>query len=121
MRSVTVQILSGPDTSTQTGAAFWVGQICSASFVPIFGDVTAAGTVKIQASNDIPPSGTVAVKYTPASTSWADIPSATSTIASGVGPAIVIDNMCFAYIRAVYTKVSGGTTTVTVNMNQIGV
>lgn len=112
MRNVPVTMINAVDTATQTGAPVFVGQQIAASFVSVFGDVTAAGTVKIQGSNEAPigdPS-----KYVASNGSFADIPSATSTIASGVGPAIVLTTMNFQYIRAVYTRSSGGSTTVLV-------
>lgn len=111
--SAPTQILNAVDTASDTGNSFWVGQAFAGSFVPVCGDITAAGTIQIQCSNDAPngpPS-----KFTP--TNWANIPNATSTIVAGIGPAIVIPQMCFAYIRAVFTRTSGGTSTVIVNMN----
>jgi len=121
MRNAQIQILSDVDTSSQTGSAFDVGQVVSASFCPVFGDTEANGTVKIQCSNDNPASSGQALlnNFTP--TNWNDIPNATSTISSGVGPAIVIGNMCFRYIRAVYTRSSGGSSTVVVNMNVLSI
>lgn len=116
MRNSQQTILSAIDTASQTGAAIDVGQIVSASFVPSFGDVTAAGTVRIQCSNDAPNARYLDI-FVP--TNWADVPNATSTIVAGVGPAIVIPNMCFSYIRAVYTRTGGGSTTIVVNMNQL--
>lgn len=114
MRNAQIQILNAVNTATQTGSAYFVGQIVSASFVLANGDATAAGTLKLQASNDAPINGN---PQTFIPTNWADIPNATSTVASGIGPAIVIGNMCFAYIRAVYTRSGGGSTTIIVNMN----
>lgn len=116
MRNSQVKILSAVDTSSQTGSSYFTGQLVSASFAPVFGDATAAGTLKIQCSNDVPTGAPQS--FIP--TNWCDIPSATSTIASGVGPAIVIPNMCFGYIRAVYTRSGGGSSTIIVNMNQLG-
>lgn len=117
MRNLNCQILSGPDTSTQTGKAVDTNQLFSASFQSIFGDLSAAGTVKIQASNDEPPAGNMA-PFTP--TNWSDIPSATSTIASGVGPIITLASINYKWIRAIYTSGSGGSSTVIVNMNAQG-
>ncbi len=114
MRNTQVKILSGVDSGNVTGAAFDVGQVVSASFTPVCGDATAAGTVKIQCSNDLVVNGNRAT-FVP--TNWNDITNATSAITSGAGPAIVIGNMCFSYIRAVYTSSSGGSTTIVVNMN----
>ena len=113
MRNAQIQILNAADTASQTGGAYWVGQTIAASFAPVFGDTTAAGTLKIQCSNDIP----VGSQPSWVPTNWCDIPNATSTITAGVGPAILIPNMAFAYVRAVYTRTSGGSTTVVVNMN----
>lgn len=123
MKNSSVTILSGPSTGNITGIAYNVGQIVSASFVPASGaDATIAGTVKLQCSNDNPNSigkGTqLGTAFVP--TNWADIPNATSTIAAGAGPAIVVPNMCFFFIRAVFTR-TGGTSSFQVIMNQLSV
>lgn len=109
-------ILSASDATTATGSAIDVNQIIAASFTAVFADVSAAGALKLQVSNDLN-NGVPRNLFVP--THWSDIPNATSTIASGVGPAIVIGQMCFSYIRAVYTPSGGGTTTVTVIMNAL--
>lgn len=121
MKNNPVVVLSGADTATITGDAFPVQQIVYSSFVPAFGDTTAAGTIKVQCSNDNPNiTGRglgLGTAFVP--TNWADIPNATSTIVAGVGPAIVLPNMAFQYIRVIYTKTSGGSTTVIVTMSQL--
>lgn len=117
MRNETINVLSGPDTSTQTGPQIDTNQIIAASFQASFGDATAAGTLTIQASNDIYNSG-----YTPGSftvTNWTLIPSASATVSAGGSVLITIPNMCYRWIRAVYTYTSGGSTTVSVNMNAL--
>ncbi len=116
MKCSQINILSGADTGSVTGLAIDVNQAVSASFQVVTGDVTAAGTVKLQMSNDLT-NGQNRNIFVP--TNWSDIPSATSTVASGVGPAFVIANMAFSYIRAVYTRSGGGSTTIAVNMNVI--
>lgn len=106
-------LINAVDTTTQTGAPIFAGQQIAGSFTSVFGDVTAVGVVKIQGSNELPvgdPS-----KYVPSNASFSDIPNATSTITSGVGPAIVIASLTFQYIRAIYTSTSGGSSTVRVN------
>lgn len=118
MRNAQVLILNGADTANATGSAIDVGQAVSASFVPVLGDLTANGTLKIQVSNDLVSNGQ---RNTFVPTNWSDIPNATSAIASGVGPAIVIGNMAFSYIRAVYTRSSGGSTTIQVLMNVLSI
>lgn len=117
MRNYPVNILKGADNISVTGSSFFVGQAVAASFTNVFGDTGADGSIKIQGSNDIPVGDPT--QFVP--TNWNDIPSASSTIASGVGPAIVLPTMNFQYIRAIYTSVSGGTTTVNVNMSALGV
>lgn len=118
MRFLPVQMLNAVDTSTQTGAAIDSNQAVSGSFSPVFGDTSASGTVKIQCSNDNP-NGQYRQNFTP--TNWNDIPNATSTIAAGVGPAIVIPNMAFGYIRAVFTYAAGGSSTVIVNATLLSI
>lgn len=119
MRFLPVQILSAPDTASATGPAIDSNQCVSASFCPIFGDVTAAGVVKIQCSNDNPASSGYRSGFTP--TNWSDIPNATSTITLGVGSVILIPNMAFGYIRAVYTRSSGGSTTIIINSTLLSI
>lgn len=115
MRNAQTTILSAADTATQTGSAIDTGQCFSASFQAIFGDVTAVGVVKIQYSNDNPAVSGYRNSFTP--TNWTDIPSATMTVTAGVSTGLLIPVMSFSYIRAIYTRTSGGSTTVTVNMN----
>lgn len=121
MRNSQVRILSAFDNVSQSGGQFDVGQIVSASFQVLTGGVTASGTVQLQAYNGpvvgprnlfVPPVG-----------SWSNIPAASSVVASGVGPVIVIPNMCFSYLRAIYTLASGGSGTelITVDMNTLSI
>lgn len=117
MRNVNCIAISAVDTASVNGSAIDANQLLSASFQSVFGDATAAGTVKIQASNDIN-NTSYNNNFTP--TNWSDIPLATSTIASGVGPIILITNVCYQWIRAVYTRSGGGSTTIIVNMNAQG-
>lgn len=118
MKVVVCQVLNAANTGTQTGTIILdTNQLINITFQTIMGDATAAGTVKIQGSNDNPaPSGN-RKPFTP--TNWSDIPNATSTIALGVGPLIVLQNVACQYMRVVYTRTSGGSTTVIVNANGI--
>lgn len=118
MRQAQVIILSAANTATVNGAAYDVNQAVSASFTIVNGDVSAVGTVKLQVSNDIVTNGNRAT-FIP--TNWSDIPNATSALTAGVGAAIVVPNMCFSYIRAVYTRTSGGSTTIQVIMNYLSI
>lgn len=113
-------VLSAVDTASQNGAAIDAGQLISASFQAVFGDATAAGTFLIQASNDVPPAqigGQPA--WTP--TNWTAIPNATATITSGASAIITITQLAYRWIRVVYTRSGGGSTTISVNMFAISI
>lgn len=111
--NVPVTMINDVDTSTITGSAVFCGQFFAGSFTSTFGDTAANGTIKIQASNENAPRGNQA-NYIPSTASWNDIPNATSTIVSGVGTAIILSTLNFQYIRAVYTRSSGGSSTIQV-------
>src|SRR5579859_1322918 len=102
MRKVNSTVLSAVDTASQNGSQIDSNQLISASFQVVFGDATAAGTLKIQASNDI-----CNDQYQPATftvTNWTDIPNATATIASGASALITIYQLSYRWLRAVYTR-----------------
>lgn len=118
MRNYPVRVLSGAGNVTTTGVAFFVGQAASASFTNTCATTGVAGVLKIQGSNESPVGDPKF--YVPSSLSWNDITSATSTIAAGVGPAIVLQTMNFQYIRAVFTG-SGTSAAIAVDMSAFGV
>lgn len=118
MMNVTATILTAPDTAGATGAAINSNQLISASFQAICADITAAGSVKIQASNDSPPQGQLST-FVP--TNWTDIPNATASVSAGVAPLILIPVCSFRYMRAVYAFTSGGSTTINVQMSAMSV
>lgn len=117
MKYTNTTVLSAVDTASQTGNQVDASQLFAASFHAFFGDATAAGTLKLQASNDLCPIG-----YQPstfAATNWVDIPNKTASIASGASALITVDQMTYRWVRAVYTRSGGGSTTITVNMMAI--
>lgn len=118
MRNAQVVILNASDAASQNGNQIDVGQCVSASFTALFGDTTATGTVKIQCCNDSPAPQDRAHYLVP-SNHWSDIPNATASVTAGVAPAIVIPNMCFSWIRVVYTRSAGGSSTIVVAMNEL--
>lgn len=119
MRNINCIALSADDSVSSNGSAIDSNQLVSSSFQAIFGDATAAGTFKIQASNDTYnarynyPEGT----FAPAN--WTDIPNATASIASGASAILLLGQMSYRWVRAVYTSSSGGSTTIIVNMNAL--
>lgn len=113
MRNVSTPIINAGDNSASvTGSAQNTNQWVSASFQTLMGDTTAAGTVKIQCSN---------VLSTPTGTQWSDIPLATATVIAGVAPVILIGNMAFQWVRAVFTSTVAGSTTITVQANGLSI
>jgi len=63
------------------------------------------GTVKIQVSND--------------GSNWIDLPSATSAVSSATNYLIASTEICYQYLRSVYTKTSG-TGTITTKIMILG-
>lgn len=121
MRNVNSIVLSGADTGSVNGNAIDANQLISGSFHAVFGDATAVGTVKIQASNDVAPiqyTGSNGVgPFTPSN--WADIPSASASVTGGASVIISLAQMNYRWVRAVYTHTAGGSSTVIVNMNAL--
>lgn len=118
MRNLNFNCLSAVDTASQNGAQIDTNQWVSASFQAVFGDATATGTFKLQASNDVcPPQQSQNFTVV----NWTDIPSATASIASGASAILSLANTNYRWIRAVYTRASGGSTTVNVTCNALSV
>lgn len=115
MRNLVVNVLSAPSYSSTNGTQIDANQLVSASFQAVFGDTTAAGTFKLQASNDNP-SGVV--PFT--ATNWTDIPTQSASITSGTTAILTIANMCYRWIRAVYTDTAAGVQTVVVHADVAG-
>ena len=116
MRQVNCNVLSASDATSQNGDQIDANQLISASFHAYFGDTSAAGSIKIQASNDVAPiqqAGTFVVS------NWVDIPSATASVTSGGAVLITINQVCYRWMRAVFTQNSAGSTTVNVNMEAL--
>lgn len=112
MRQVSTQILSGATDGSITGSAQPTQQWVSASFQIGCNGLDEAGTVKLQGCND-----------NGVASNWSDIPNATSAVSSGVGPMILLANMAFCYVRAVYTRSGGGASnkTLTVQANGLSI
>jgi hypothetical protein len=95
-------------------------QVYALSLVMTSTDNGNAGTVKLQGSNDICAFGNVAAAFTPAANSWVDIPTAmidgSGTVAAGATVTLVVKQLCYAWVRAVWTPSAGaGTITAVVN------
>lgn len=112
MRRVNVNVLSAGDSLTTNGSTVDSNQLVSASFHAYFGDTNAAGTFKLQASNDTTPEGYDALQSGFAPTHWVDVPNQTANITSGAGAILTIAQSAYRWIRAVYTSTATGIQTV---------
>lgn len=115
MKSSQVNILNAPAGASIIGPAIDVNQIVSASFQVVAVGGTDAGTITLQMSNDLT-LGVPRDQFQP--THWSDIPSATTTVAGSAAPPIIIANMAYSYIRAIYAR-SAGNGALQVNANFI--
>lgn len=99
MRTESVPLLSGADLSaaSATSIAMTIDQIFAFSVVATVTGV-AAGTLKVQVSNDVVKSPS----FPP--THWVDLASATVSV-SGAGVVIIPKTeVCYEWMRLVYTK-----------------
>ena len=120
MKYVNINVMADADDSMdQNGSQIEASQLYAASFQAYFGDDTAAGTLKVQASND-----ECFVFYQPGNftvTNWTDIPNASASVSSGASVLIPTLQLSYRWLRVVYTAGSGGSTTINVNMMALAV
>lgn len=117
MKNLSSQVLFASNSVSQNGLQIDSNQLIAASFQFVFADATSIGTCKIQASNDLYQDRYQASNFTV--TNWSDIPSQSITSTSGATALLTITNVVYRWMRAVYTSSSGGSTTVTVNMDAL--
>lgn len=110
MKSNNFQILSGSDNQSITGSAIDGSQLISLSAQASFGDAQAAGTFKLQASNDILRQGYNPSNFTP--TNWVDIPNQSANITSGTSSLLTVSQMAYRWVRAVWTMTGTGVQTI---------
>lgn len=120
MRNLCSTVLSALSSANTNGTQIDSNQLVSASFHIFFSDTSAAGTFKLQASNDPCAFGNIAKDFTV--TNWVDIPSQTATISSGASAILTVPNMTYRWIRAVYANTAMTPIgNVTVNINALGI
>ena len=115
MHYVNKVVLSSADGSTKNGDTLDSQQWVTASFQIFTGGTGDSGTVKLQISNDVYNANNMAAPANFQPTNWSDLPNATSSVASGVGPPITVANVAYRWMRAVYTR-SGGSEAITIQM-----
>ena len=118
MRNISAQVASGVTTASVNGIQIDANQLINPSFHFVFSEATAAGTVKIQASNDIFNDRYQASNFTV--TNWVDIPSATATVTAGAPALISLSEVNYRWLRVVFTR-SAGAGTMFCNLNAVGV
>ncbi len=109
MQNLSIAALSGNDYEDGEGQAIDASQLFSASFLASFGDDTAVGTFKLQASNDIPPAG--AIDFEP--TNWADIPNQSANVTGGASKLLTLNSMAFRWVRPTWTMTATGQQSIT--------
>lgn len=111
MRQVNDTIIPSQAAGSVTTAAIPALNLLYMSATLVSTGAGAAGTLKMQASNDEPADGS-------APTNWADIPSATVAV-SGAGTVLIPKtDLCYQWVRFVYTN--SGTGTIMVKFKAIG-
>lgn len=120
MRNVSAELTLGTADADRTSGKIDCNQLVNMSVQTIItGGTTAAGTMKVQGSNDLP-SNNNRQDFTP--TNWSDVPSATATVTAGVAPLIVLSNVACQWVRVVFTRSAGvAGETISVKINGVGV
>lgn len=121
MRNQSSIILTGTADGDITGAvALDTNQVLNITFqITVTGGTTTEGTFQVQGSNDLPTNNQRA-GFAP--TNWSNIPNASSTMAAGVAPMIVLSNVACQFMRVIFTRTAGVVTEVVkVRANSVGV
>lgn len=92
-------------------------QVYGCSFVATFSDNAAAGTMKIQGSNDPCGFGNIAEDFTP--TNWVDVASGSVVVAAGATSTVEKIHINYRWLRVTWTR-TGGAGTFNVYWNQQG-
>lgn len=95
-----------------TGVAFWTGRESAISMQTVATGADTAGTIKLQYSNDssaVNADGSAATEPT----NWSDVTSGSITVAGAAVQAIQKLDICYEWMRAVFTTTVTGIQTVT--------
>ena len=106
-----VALAAASNTGTVTSAAIDASNLFAASAQAKFTDGTAAGTLVLQGSNDLPTPG--------GPTNWSDIPNTSQSVSSGALTLVPRTEICYRYIRVSWTS-SGGAGTLTATLQAQG-
>ena len=106
------------NAATYDFPAVYAAQLYGISVQAFQGDSTAAGTVKLQASNDYIAGANVG-SFVP--TNWIDIPNTSQTVTAGSAIIIPYLQICYQWVRVVWTETTPGTSTITAEINVQGI
>lgn len=112
MKNNNKNVLSAADSLTSNGTQLDFGQIISGSFHAYFGDTNAAGTFKLQGSNDVCIYNNMQQAAGFVVTNWIDIPNQSAAIVAGAAAILQITQNTFKWCRCVYTNTAAGVQTV---------
>lgn len=116
MRCQNVVALSAIDASVASSVSSAIdAHLLFNMSVQVIAAGAPVGVVKIQVSND--EGSSIPVPFTP--TNWTDLPSATVSVAAAGTVLIPKLDLCYNYIRIVYTKTSG-TGSITAQVKSLG-
>lgn len=101
MRNLNCNVLSAADNVSSNGNQIDANQFVSASFHCYFGDSSAAGTFKLQASNDTNNDRYQASDFI--AINWMDIPNQSAAVSSGAAALLTIGQSTYRWLRAVWT------------------
>jgi hypothetical protein len=111
MRNENVVNINAADASIDQNGTVVSGAQLFALSMQAVSTGTATGTVKIQFSNDV-----VNPTNVPVPTNWSDLTSQTVAIGAASTVFLVRFDVCYAWLRAVYTHSNGSPGTITVTL-----
>lgn len=118
MRNLNKVVMSAvANDGDKQSAAIDASQIYAMSIVGTYSDGAAAGTLKLQGSNDVPPDTVAPPAFVP--TNWADIAGGSIAVTAGGTMAAEKTSLCFRWVRVAWVR-SAGAGTFTVRMNTQG-
>lgn len=117
MRQVNTIALSASDVGSTNGPSIDANQLINMSIVSYCSDTDAGGTIKVQASNDIPNGP----RYSFTPSHWVDVPNKSATVTAGSSTFISLSDIACGYVRIVYTESAPGTGTITAILNAVGI
>jgi hypothetical protein len=105
------------NSGTSSTAAIDTTNTLRGSAQAVFSDGAAAGSLKLQGSNDFTNAGNLPSNFVP--THWNDIPSTTQAVTAGATTLIPSTEFSYRWIRVTFVS-TGGAGTITVLPNFLG-